>query len=515
MMGPIQRREPKLFYANMNLDERVDPAHPLRKIAATVDFAFVRSAVAPCYGRRGNPSEDPTLLLKLLFLVFYENVASERELMRQLPCRLDWLWFLELDLDSAIPDHSVLSKARRRWGPAVFTAFFQRVLEQCVRAGLVDGARVHVDASLITANADTDKLTLALHWAGQSFYGQLESAAEPAAAPAPEPAPARAEPGRVVAVREEADSVPSSPALPADLPPGTLYCPTDPEARLTRKYGQSVLGYKDHRVVDDRCGIITATLTTAAATDDGAMLLAALDKHEANTGSHATEPTADKAYGTVDNYRQLQRRGCLPCIPHKAVREDPAMFPRSSFIYDPQRDAYRCPAEQTLTRRGGPVRKRYRYLASWGVCQRCPLRQQCTAGVQRKLSRQVHQEAVDWADGCLSRTQRRLRMRRRKIRAEGSFADAANRHGYKRARWRGRTRMEIQNLLIATTQNLRKLVRYGRQTPRRSAGRLSRNTLNLPAIPATIGRWQSRPDRPIPAANKLARYRFVSAIGDN
>jgi hypothetical protein len=41
---------------------------------------------------------------------------------------------------------------------------------------------------------------------------------------------------------------------------------------------------------------------------------------------------------------------------------------------------------------------------------------------------------------------------------ERSFADAANRHGFKRARWRGLIKQSIQDLLIATIQNLRKLV---------------------------------------------------------
>ncbi len=35
--------------------------------------------------------------------------------METLPERLDWLWFLGYDLDSDMPNHSVLSKARKRW----------------------------------------------------------------------------------------------------------------------------------------------------------------------------------------------------------------------------------------------------------------------------------------------------------------------------------------------------------------------------------------------------------------
>ena len=42
---------------------------------------------------------------------------------------------------------------------------------------------------------------------------------------------------------------------------------------------------------------------------------------------------------------------------------------------------------------------------------------------------------------------------------EGSFADAANNHGFKRARWRRLWRQQIQDYLIATVQNVRILLR--------------------------------------------------------
>src|SRR5215510_6931627 len=81
------------------------------------------------------------------------RVRSERELMATLPERLDWLWFLGYDLDSAIPDHSVLSKARKRWGVELFKGFFERIVWACVQAGLVDGSKIFVDSSLVDANA--------------------------------------------------------------------------------------------------------------------------------------------------------------------------------------------------------------------------------------------------------------------------------------------------------------------------------------------------------------------------
>jgi len=56
-------------------------------------------------------------------------------------------------LEEKIPDHSVLSKARARWGKEVFESLFVRTVAQCVEAGLADRSKLHVDASLVDADA--------------------------------------------------------------------------------------------------------------------------------------------------------------------------------------------------------------------------------------------------------------------------------------------------------------------------------------------------------------------------
>jgi hypothetical protein len=50
--------------------------------------------------------------------------------------RVDYLWFLDYGLDDEVPNHSVLSKARARWGKEVFESLFVRTVAQCVEAGL-------------------------------------------------------------------------------------------------------------------------------------------------------------------------------------------------------------------------------------------------------------------------------------------------------------------------------------------------------------------------------------------
>lgn len=116
MMGYQPPPQSSLFYIGISLDKRVRKNHPLRKINELIDFEFIYKQVGDKYGRNGNVSVPPPMILKLILLLVLYNVRSERELMETLPERLDWLWFLGYDLDNNVPDHSVLSKARKKWG---------------------------------------------------------------------------------------------------------------------------------------------------------------------------------------------------------------------------------------------------------------------------------------------------------------------------------------------------------------------------------------------------------------
>jgi len=424
MMGPKQQAEPKLFYTGIVLADRVPDGHHLRRIAETIDFGFVRPAVAHCYGFNGQESVDPIVLIKLMILLYLEQIPSERKLMEALPYRIDWLWFCGYDLDDTLPHHSVLSKARRRWGPEVFAELFGQVLLPCIQAGLVSGDVLHLDGSCIQGDVDMDRLRPVIKHTGQALYDRLEEDLEPA------------------------------------HPNSDLTACSDPEAGVTRKNGQTMCGYKDHRAVDDAHGVITATVTTDAATDEGHVLGELLAAHEANTATKPQTVVADKQYGTADNYEHLHRQGIDPCIPHKPQRSQRGLFAHGAFTYDREEDCFFCPAGQRLELyHRNRARQRNRYRAAAEVCAACPLRRRCTTSTGgRRVERHRKQDEIDWADGVLSGPQRRRLMRRRKIRAEGSFAEAERYH-FKRSRWRGLVRARIQNLLIASIQNVRILVK--------------------------------------------------------
>lgn len=433
MMGKSKKTEPKLFYHGLSLERRMPKDDPLRKIKQLVDFNFIRSQVADLYGNNGNPSIDPAVILKLMFLLFYENIKSERVLMRKLPLRMDWLWFCDYDLDENTPDHSVLSKARSRWGPEVFEGFFMNILEQCIAAGLVDGETIHIDSSTIDANADINKVRPQLRKVSRKLTSRLEDVCED---------------------NENPDE------------PGKRINPIDPDARIGKKYGKSTLGYKDHRVIDDRHGIITSTVTTAANIRDDKVLQKAVTNHQFKTKTKVKIVTADKIYGTGANYKYLHDKGTRACISHqKHGTKYPGKFSHEMFKYDKHDDCFICPAGQKLERydKNSPSGSRYRYRAKRKVCERCKFFSQCVASktLGRQIERNINAEYVDWAEHCLSKQERKYLFGRRKYKAEGSFADAANNYGFKRARWRGLVKMRIQNLMISAIQNLGKLLCYG------------------------------------------------------
>lgn len=82
MMKKHEHNEADLFIYNFNLEKRIPSDHPLRAVLKAVDFDFIYAEVAHLYGTTGNPSVPPPIILKLLFLLFYYDVPSERELMR-------------------------------------------------------------------------------------------------------------------------------------------------------------------------------------------------------------------------------------------------------------------------------------------------------------------------------------------------------------------------------------------------------------------------------------------------
>jgi len=458
MMGRESAPQSSLFYTGINLDKRVRSDHVLRKVARLVDFDFVYGEVKESYGYNGNVSVPPPMILKLMLLLVLYNVRSERELMATLAERLDWLWFLGLDLDSEIPDHSVLSKARKRWGVELFRRFFERIVWQCVESGLVDGRKLFCDSSLIEADAscnsvvDTQGLERYLNPAYRELEARLEAQEE----------------------QEEDKDDPQDSSPRQNVVNQRYTSTTDSDASVVRKgQGKAKLHYQTHRGIDGAYGVITATMIGPGDENEAHRLADLIEAHHDNSQRNAEVVVADSKYGTTANFLECYDRGVLAHIPVLKQTQDQQerrrrIFPESLFVYDPQTDTYTCPAGQSLRRRKHWVeRQAFEYVTARGVCQQCRLRVQCTRSQSagRTLKRHERQEILD---NLRAQAQSRSAKRDIQIRQhfmERSFAQGT-RFGLKRARWRGQWRVQIQDYLIAVVQNIQLLVAHAWPKPR-------------------------------------------------
>src|SRR5438105_12360880 len=157
MMGTKERRFAPLI--NVSVEELVPQDHFYRHLERTLDVSFVREFVRQTYAGGGRPSIDPVVFFKLQLVMFFEDIRSERLLMRHAADRLSVRWYVGYNLGEPLPDHSSLTRIRERYGVEVFRRFFEAIVEQCQQEKLVWGKELYVDSTQVNANADLDSLT--------------------------------------------------------------------------------------------------------------------------------------------------------------------------------------------------------------------------------------------------------------------------------------------------------------------------------------------------------------------
>ena len=157
MMG-IKSYQERMFY-NFSLSEKVPQDHLLRRLDTVIDLRFVRRLVADKYSHTGQQSIDPEVIFKMMLIGYLYGITSERRLAEDISLNMAYMWYLGYDLDEATPNHSVISKARNRYGKEVFEQFFHRILQECQAAGLISGEKIFMDSTIIRANASLKSIS--------------------------------------------------------------------------------------------------------------------------------------------------------------------------------------------------------------------------------------------------------------------------------------------------------------------------------------------------------------------
>jgi transposase len=158
-MGKRKSRQESLF---ITTDRLVSSAgHPfyqkLNALLAEADFD--RWIERRCVGyyeqqeKRGQPSLPPGVYFRMLLVGYFEGIDSQRGIAWRCADSLSLRQFLGVPLDEGTPDHSTLTKTRKRLPADVFEEVFQFVLGIAEAKKLIAGQTVGVDSTTLEANA--------------------------------------------------------------------------------------------------------------------------------------------------------------------------------------------------------------------------------------------------------------------------------------------------------------------------------------------------------------------------
>jgi transposase len=487
MMGKKERSFAQVIHAS--LEELVPADHFYRHLERTLDLSFVREFVQETYANKGRPSIDPVVFFKLQLVMFFEDIRSERLLMRLVADRLSVRWYLGYDLDDPLPDHSSLSRIRTRYGLAVFRRFFDAILEQCQQAKLMWGKELYIDATKVDANASVDSLTtrfaVEAREAFQKHLDELFQEEDDQQTPGPDPSPLEADqepiPLPIVLPEEEQETLVAQQVVRHDWyakggeqqrEVRGLYqrrsdqrvSTTDPDATPMRHGGGPVhLGYQTHYVVDGgKQRLILAALVTPAEVMENQPMLDLLWHVRFRWRLRPKQVTGDTKYGTLENIKAIEDAGIRAYIPlFNRENEHGAYYGSSRFTYDAASDRYICPSGQPLyLSRMEYKAEKAEYQADAATCNACPLKAQCTPSPSgRQVHRSFHAEYLERVKGYYQTEAYQKALRKRKVWVEPLFAEAKDWHGMRRFRLRRLWKVNCEALVIASGQNLKRLLK--------------------------------------------------------
>jgi transposase len=270
-------REQGAIFSYVSVEERIPVEHPLRPMRGMVDEALKKLSrrFSGLYAATGRPSIPPERLLRALLLQVLYSIRSERMLMEQLEYNLLFRWFVGLGIDDPVWVPTVFTKNRDRLLEGdVAEAFFEAVLAQGRDQGLLSSEHFSVDGTLIEA------------WASHKSFQRRDRS------------------------RHEGGDDPGNPTVNfrgERRSNATHASMTDPEARLSRKKGQtSHLAYMGHLLTENRNGLIVSALLSEA--DGYAERLAALEMIDGVASKRRITLGADKGFDTEDFVAECRRR---------------------------------------------------------------------------------------------------------------------------------------------------------------------------------------------------------------
>lgn len=406
-----------------HLEDWVGEDNPVRVIDVFVDELDLRGldfdrAEPEATGR---PGYHPAMLLKLYVYGYLNRVQSSRRLEREAGRNVEVMWLT----GRLAPDHKTIADFRKDNGPAIRKVCSQFV-ELCRQIGLLATASVAIDGSKFKAVNNRDRNFTAakmqrrmaqIEKSVARYLDQLDTAdrQEPSEALAMKVTRLNE---KIAKLREEMQRLEAIEARRQASPDGQISL-TDPDARsmATSGRGSGVVGYNVQAAVETEHHLILAHEVVNVGNDRG-QLAEMSGKARDVLGAEKLNVVADRGYFDSDEILACDRAGITVTLPKPMTSGATARgrFGKQDFRYLADQDVYLCPADQRLTyhytnEENGLTLHRY-----WtNVCPSCPIKDQCTTGKERRITRWEHEEVLEAVQRRLDENPEAMRQRRETV----------------------------------------------------------------------------------------------------
>ena len=455
-----------------SLDELVPEDHLVRKLENAIDWGFIYGMVEDSYCEdNGRPSLDPVILIKLPVVQYMFGIRSMRQTIQEIKVNNAYRWFLGLGLHDAVPHFSTFGKnyMRRFKDSDLFERIFQKILKECMEAGLVDESVVFVDSTHVKARANSKKYEDAVVEEQALWYEKelREEIDRDRAAHGKKPL--KDEP-------EEPHNDDEAPKPPKNSGKGKpnpntskkkarqkkekhiKQSTSDPESGWFRKgEHKNVFAYSVQTACDIN-GVVLGYSVHPGNENDGKTFPGVYEKIE---HLNIEVMVGDTAFKTPAIAKKMKERGIALLSTYSRPKTKDGFFPKHEYVYDEYFDCYLCPANAILsystTNRDG-----YReYKSDPKVCEHCPYLNECTQSQAhvKVVTRHVWQDAVDEADENRYRYDLKDLYKYRKETIERIFGLAKELHGFRYTQQFGKAQMEVKAALTYACLNLKKLAK--------------------------------------------------------
>lgn len=439
----------------VTIEDLVPENHFLRKLNRLVDFSFIYDETAQLYCQNnGRPCVDPVVLVKYLLIGFLFGIESERRMEQEIQVNMAYRWFLGLDMDERVPDHSTISQNRRRRfnGTGLFRRLFEGIVFQCIEKGLVDGRTILTDSTHVKVNASPKKnIKIFVQKETSNYMKRLDFYEEKERQ--------RLEQSGAIRPKRKSRGQKKKPFIEKSI------SPADPEAGMLKRPGKPAgPHYLSHQSIDAAHGIIVDVAVTPGNVNDSGPYLERVEYMRNHLGLGIETAGADSAYGTSLICKVLDDMGIRLYTPGTTGGVNyKTEFTRKDFKYQKEADCFICPCGKRLTLRS-LEREEFNicrvYRAERGDCRGCCMFRQCVSGSQKSRTVRVNifEEAAARCHPKRKTTHHTQILRLRQIWCEGRFAAQKARHNLRGLYRRGLEAAESHCLLSAMSINLKRIV---------------------------------------------------------